>query len=277
MPALFNPQKSIRTEAKPFPVLLLLDTSRSMDAVIHITNMRVIGHEFSDGQEWDIVDGDEIYTRISELNRSVEEMLQEFTDLCKNGTPVTVGVISFNSVATQIRLDGTHTFTPADKVRWTQLKADGETSLGAALSLAKQLLEDKTETPGHAYRPLVILVSDGAPTDNWQAPLDRFMHDGRSSRCDRLAMMVGEASGTPVFPGAVKAFAEGTGNEPVYASKAEEISRFFKFITMSVSARSRSTQPNDTPQASLSLQQFISCTNKGDSAVADEDFDPFDS
>lgn len=275
MPALFNPQNSIRVEAKPFPVLLLLDTSSSMDAVIHITNMRVIGHKYADGQEWNIVDGDEVFTRISELNRSVEEMLQEFSGLCKSGTPVTVGVISFNSVVTQIRLDGVHTFTPADKARWEQLTTDGETCLGGALSLAKQLMEDKSETPGHAYRPLVILVSDGAPTDNWREPLDRFIHDGRSSRCDRMAMMVGEDSSAPDFPDAIKAFAEGTGNEPVYASKVEEISRFFKFITMSVSARSCSTQSGGTPRAALSLQQFISCADGGDTAA--EDYDPFES
>ena len=43
-----------------------------------------------------------------------------------------------------------------------------------------QMIEDKKITLSRAYRPTIVLVSDGNPTDNWEDPLDDFINACRS-------------------------------------------------------------------------------------------------
>jgi uncharacterized protein YegL len=67
----------------------------------------------------------------------------------------------------------------------------GMTPLGTALQMAKAMIEDKDVVPSRAYRPTVVLVSDGGPNDAWEKPLNAFISDGRSAKCDRMAMAIG--------------------------------------------------------------------------------------
>lgn len=112
--------------------------------------------------------------------------------------------------------------------------------MGTALRMAKDMIEDKETTPSRAYRPLVILCSDGAPNDDWEAPMDNFIKDGRSSKCDRMAMAIGSDANEAVL----KRFIEGTENPLFYAKDASSMHKFFKFVTMSVATRSHSQNPN---------------------------------
>jgi uncharacterized protein YegL len=57
--------------------------------------------------------------------------------------------------------------------------------------MAKAMIEDKDVVPSRAYRPTVVLVSDGGPNDAWEKPLNAFISDGRSAKCDRMAMAIG--------------------------------------------------------------------------------------
>ncbi|MFL5346088.1 MAG: hypothetical protein ACJ8AT_14970 [Hyalangium sp.] len=45
------------------------------------------------------------------------------------------------------------------------MPAEGRTLMGAAFELARELIEDRTRLPARAYRPTLVLVSDGIPTD----------------------------------------------------------------------------------------------------------------
>ena len=51
--------------------------------------------------------------------------------------------------------------------------------MGSAFTIAHQLLEDREAIPSRAYRPALVLVSDGLPTDDgeeenilWLTPSD---------------------------------------------------------------------------------------------------------
>ena len=121
-----------------------------------------------------------------------------------------------------------------------KLEASGMTPMGTALHMAKDMIEDKETTPSRAYRPLVILCSDGAPNDDWEDPMDNFIKDGRSSKCDRMAMAIGSDANEAVL----KRFIEGTENPLFYAKDASSMHKFFQFVTMSVATRSHSQNPN---------------------------------
>ncbi len=207
----FDPLKYTVAKAKPLPVVLLLDTSSSMNA----------GGEQS---------------KIAELDSAVRDMIKDFAHEEQLETEIQVSVITFGYNGVQLALP----YTNASKVEMKKLEAQGNTPMGMALRMAKDMIEDKETTPSRAYRPLVILCSDGEPNDDWQEPMDKFIKDGRSSKCDRMAMAIGSDANEAVL----KHFIEGTENPLFYAKDASSMHKFFKFVTMSVATRSHSQNPN---------------------------------
>lgn len=199
------------TAARPLPVILLADVSGSMAA-----------------------EG-----KIDALNQSVREMLATFAASDDLRAEIHVAIITFGGVA---RL---HTpLQPAGAVRWVDLIAEGGTPMGQAMSIAADLVEDREKLPGRAYRPTVVLISDGQPTDEWQAGLDRIAKQGRAQKADRIALAIGGDADIEMM----RRFLADDKKQVFVAADARRIKEFFQFVTMSVTARSRSANPNDVPQ-----------------------------
>lgn len=203
----FDPSKYTVAKARPLPVVLLLDRSGSM------------------GGE-----------KISTLNSAVNEMIQSFKTAGQGEVEINLGVISFGDGGASYDLP----LQPVASINGISLQANGGTPMGMALLMAKDLIEDKEIIPSKGYRPAVVLVSDGAPNDDWQQPMENFISNGRSSKCERFAMAIGTTQEDPVL----NKFLSGTENKVFLASDASKIRDFFKFVTMSVSVRSRSQNPN---------------------------------
>jgi uncharacterized protein YegL len=86
---------------------------------------------------------------------------------------VYLSVITFDSTAKQIvPLTSLESFTPPT------LKAEGNTALGAAITLLNEALdrEIKPNVEGRKgdYRPLIFLLTDGAPTDPYREPVKKL-------------------------------------------------------------------------------------------------------
>ncbi len=213
---MFDPKKFTTPTAKPLPVILLLDVSSSMS-------------------------GD----KIENLNKAVEDMLDTFAQEEKMETEILVSVITFgNQVELQVP------YTKASQVQWQGLQANGMTPMGTALKMAKAMIEDKETTPSRAYRPTIVLVSDGQPNDSWERPLEDFISEGRSSKCDRMAMAIGRDADETIL----KRFIEGSSHDLFYAENAGQLHEFFQRVTMSVTMRTQSKNPNVVP-ASIELDE----------------------
>lgn len=232
---MFDPSKFTTPKAKPLPVVLLLDVSTSMSG-----------------------------EKIDNLNDAVEKMISTFSEEEKIETEILVSVITFgNEVKLHIP------FTKASSIQWAPLEANGMTPMGTALKMAKTMIEDKETTPSRAYRPTIVLVSDGQPNDSWESPLDEFTSGGRSSKCDRMAMAIGRDADETVL----KRFIEGTPHELFTAETAGQLHEFFQRVTMSVTTRTQSKNPNEVP-ASISIDTDSSnakTENTHSSSVEDQD------
>ena len=245
---MFDSTKFTVQKAKPSPVFLLLDVSGSMAEVVDLENVRRTGQTLvSDGKTWELVEGG--ISKIHILNEAVRKMIESFSTEERMETEFLVSIIVFGDSATQHLLP-----TPASSVQWADMTADGCTAMGAAFSMAKDLIEDKNVVPSRAYRPTVVLVSDGEPTDDWKQPLESLIAEGRSSKCFFMAMGIGEYPGMPVlerFISRTPVLAEVNGtailNTVFRATDADKIHEFFRKVTMSVSMRSKSTNPNAVP------------------------------
>jgi len=207
----FDPTKFTAPAAKPLPVILLLDVSGSMQG-----------------------------EKIRNLNAAVKDMLDTFRDSHSGEVEIHVAIITFGA---QVTLH--QPLASAANVSWRDLSASGGTPLGTAFKMAKAMIEDKDLVPSRAYRPTVVLVSDGRPGDSWKEPLKDFVGEGRSSKCERMAMAIG----ADADEGVLGEFIAGAAYPLFYAENAKQLRDFFKFVTMSVTIRTKSQTPNATPDA----------------------------
>ncbi len=244
----FDPTKFTVQKAKPLPVFLLLDVSGSMGEVVDPENVRRTGQTFeSDGKLWELVEGGT--SKIQILNDAVKKMIDSFAAEEKMETEFLVSIIVFGDRAMQHLPP-----TSASSVKWEDMTADGCTAMGESFSLTKGLIEDKNVVPSRAYRPTIVLVSDGEPTDDWQQPLEQLITEDRSSKCFFMAMGIGENPGMKVlerFISRTPILAEVNGaaipNTVFQAIDADKIHEFFRKVTMSITVRSKSQNPNNIP------------------------------
>lgn len=245
---MFDSTKFTAQKAKPLPVFLLLDVSGSMNEVVDPENVRRTGQTLvSDGKTWELVEGGT--SKIQVLNEAVRKMIESFAAEERMETEFLVSIIVFGDNATQHLPP-----TAASSVKWADMTANGCTAMGAAFSLAKGLIEDKKVVPSRAYRPTVVLVSDGQPTDDWKQPLESLIAGGRSSKCFFMAMGIGENPGMQVLerlisqtPVLVEVNGIAISNTVFRATDAEKMHEFFRKVTMSVTVRSKSSNPNAVP------------------------------
>ena len=115
--------------------------------------------------------------------------------------------------------------------------------MGAAFDLARQMIEDRNVVSSRSYRPTIVLVSDGQPTDAWQQPLEAFLASERGGKGFRMALAIGADADNAVL----KTFLADPAARVYRADEAKQIRTFFQLVTMSVSSRSRSANPNSAP------------------------------
>jgi uncharacterized protein YegL len=140
-----------------------------------------------------------------------------------------VGVITFGGIA---RMH--HPLTPACDLVWQDMVADGMTPLGQALTIASDVLEDRTQLPNRSAKPVLVLVSDGLPNDAWKEPLNHLLNAPRASKATRFSVAIGNDVDEEAMS-VLEQFAS-AGCESVFrAGNAHRIVQFFDWLTMSVS------------------------------------------
>lgn len=203
-----NIKKFVANKARPLPVIIMADTSGSMS-----------------------VDG-----KIDSLNQSLRDMTKSFSQESRSRAEINVAVITFGGQA-QVHLD----LTPAHQIEQIQeLNATGGTPLGQACILAKELIEDKEIIPGRAYRPVIILLSDGHPTDDYSTAFGELVNSERAQKATRFALSIGADADDRILGD----FGNDIEAPLFHARNASEIHRFFRAVTMSVANHSKSQSPN---------------------------------
>ncbi len=207
----------VSNSVRHLPVILLLDVSGSMS----------------------------FENRIGSLNTAVQEMIESFKNNDERDINIELSVITFGGKAVvQLPL------SEVKELNFTEeFSASGNTPLGAALKLAKEMIEDKELIRSKDYRPTIVLASDGGPNDEWESVMEDFISNGRSSKCDRWALAIGESADEEML----KQFLKGTENELLHAANASQLVNFFKLISMSVNTRSKSQNPNMLPKLTASV------------------------
>lgn len=106
---------------------------------------------------------------IQELNQGLQAFVEAVQEDEMSAYSVEIGVITAGGTVREEL-----PFTTANAIREVSpLVADGITPLGAAVELALRRLEERKAAYKRAgvayYQPWLVIISDGEPTDSWQA------------------------------------------------------------------------------------------------------------
>jgi uncharacterized protein YegL len=182
------------------------------------------------------------HAKIETLNLAVREMLVALASAAEPDVEIRVAVISFGGGGARLH----RPLSTPDAAGWTDLGAAGGTPLGAAIDELVKVTEDRTVLPANAFVPTVLLVSDGHPTDNFEAALTRFAKSAVGARSVRLALRIGPDANQDVL----ERFT-GDPNAVLAASDAAEIDKHFQFVTYTVMSRAKSTAQGTTDLPTL--------------------------
>lgn len=116
---------------------------------------------------------------LDELNAGLRTFFDELSADSLAMKRVEVGIITFGPVKVETPFMSASSFYPPT------LQAQGDTPMGAAIMEALNMVEDRKHdyrSNGISYyRPWVFLITDGAPTDFWQASA-AAVREGESSK-----------------------------------------------------------------------------------------------
>lgn len=134
--------------------------------------------------------------KINSLNFAIKEALPAMRNVADENpnAEILCRAISFDCNAKW----HIETPTPIDNFEWIDLSVGGLTSMGAALKLVAEELE--TDRMGdRALPPVLVLLSDGAPTDDFKSGLDKLMALPWGKKAVRLSIAIGAGTDTDVL------------------------------------------------------------------------------
>jgi uncharacterized protein YegL len=180
--------------------------------------------------------------KIDSLNRAMSEMIESFRQNDSVQAELNVAIITFGGSAKLVQ-----DLTPVDEITIPTFTAGGGTPLGGAIRLATDLIEDRERLPKNAYRPVIVLLTDGVPTDDADSAISKFVSEGRSRSCDRWSIGVGEGYTHEQPKALLEKFLSNPEDKFVMnVQKANEIVEFFAILSTMLETRTKSKNPNES-------------------------------
>jgi uncharacterized protein YegL len=180
--------------------------------------------------------------KIEALNNAIREVIPAMRKAAEGNPEVQfyVRAIRFSSGASW------HVATPTllSDFKWIDLTADGETDMGQAFAL---LAEDFRNMPqdARALPPQIVLISDGKPTDDWKGALQALFNVPWGRRAVRQAIAIGQDADHETL----KKFIDNVERPVLRADNAEQLVRYFRYVSTSVAATPLGKEAPPAPKA----------------------------
>ncbi|MBI3734322.1 MAG: tellurium resistance protein [Chloroflexi bacterium] len=113
--------------------------------------------------------------------------------------------------------------------KWSDLSADGHTDMGEALAMLAEQLKIPPMSD-RALPPVLVLISDGQPTDNFQQGLDMLLAQPWGKKAVRIAIAIGEDADHEVL----QLFIGNPELKPLQANNPEALVRQIKWVSTAV-------------------------------------------
>jgi uncharacterized protein YegL len=186
-------------------------------------------------------------TKIEELNKNYEDFVSFVRTNSRARAMVDLSVISFGHEVSVV-----NGYSNIESVKVTEFSANGPTPMGAAMKKAYDLLELRRrhykEKGIQHYKPILILMTDGEATDDYQESAAEISTKVKEKRLKVLPFIIGQNNRSK----ALAAFS------PIYKPKAITSSDDFKEMFRLLS------ESTLTPQIDP-WNKFMGGTDEGDS------------
>ncbi len=170
-----------------------------------------------------LVDGSgsmRVQGKIEALNAAIQEAIPSMQSIARENpqAAIYVNAIRFGDDARWM----VERLTPVSEFIWPEVEAGGMTAMGEALVMVGEALQAPL-IRDRALPPVLVLVTDGLPTDDFQAGLNYLLGKPWGRRAVRMVVAMGEdAAGTEVQE-YLRAFVSEDAPRPFQANNPEAL------------------------------------------------------
>lgn len=168
-------------------------------------------------------------TKIGSLNGTMEELLPSLIGVGEASTDVKIAIMKFS---TDVEWVTPEPVRIEENQYWNRLEAEGLTFMGDAfLELSKKLSRSSfLNSPSISFAPVIFLLSDGSPNDDWKKGLETLKQNKWFQHGLKIALGIGSKVNMDVL----RAF---TGNDElaVQAKNADQLRELIKLLAVTSS------------------------------------------
>ncbi len=165
--------------------------------------------------------------KIGTVNHAIQSVIPEMLDAAEDNpnAQLMIRALRFATGASWM----TEESIPIEDFVWDDLVANGVTDLGEALNLVCEQLSMPPMSE-RALPPVLVLLSDGHPTDNYKVALDRLLHMPWGRKSVRIAISIGSDADDNIL-------AEFTGTKELVlqANDAASLTKMIKWASTAAS------------------------------------------
>jgi len=168
-----------------------------------------------------------VHGKIQALNTAIREAIPHMRRVAKDNpnAQVLVRAVRFS--------DGAYWHiaqpVPVEQFEWVDLQAKGVTDMGKALKLVAEQLE-MPPMPERALPPVLVLISDGQPTDDFAAGLNALLDLPWGKKAVRIAIAIGEDANLEVL----QRFINNSELKPLRANNPEALTTHIRWASTAV-------------------------------------------
>ena len=210
-------------------------------------------------------------SKIGTVNTVMEETIPEVRTVGGADTEIKVAVLTFDSECNWMYDQP----ISIESFQWSTLSAHGMTYLGDACRELNSKLSRKVwmNAPSLSYAPVIILLSDGAPNDDWESGIEVLKKNSWFKHALKFAVAVGDDCDKNVL-----SFFTGDPEAVVQVNNGKALAKMLRFITVKSSEIGSQSQGSNndgtqlTPEAADTLKQDM-LNQQVQDIVSKEDLD----
>ena len=189
-------------------------------------------------------------TKIGAVNTAIREVLPELKDAGGSDIDLKVACLTFSN--------GCQWMYPSpvssESFQWTNVEAIGWTDLGAACQELSEKLSKNgfLKAPSGSVAPAIFLMSDGEPTDDFQAGLEKLKQNNWFKYAIKVAVAIGDDANKEVL-------AQFTGNSEavITVHTPEALKKWIRKVSITSSQIGSKSQPASNGQIQSKQDSMI--------------------
>ncbi|MBS7369311.1 MAG: VWA domain-containing protein [Oscillospiraceae bacterium] len=167
-------------------------------------------------------------SKIGTVNAVMEELVPEIRDIGGADADIRIAVLKFSGGSSWMYDEP----VSAEEFEWQAIDAENVTDLGSAFTelSAKLSRNEYMRSPSLSFAPVMILMSDGYPTDNFEKGLEELKKNRWYNAGIKAAVAIGEDADLDIL-----ARFTGSSDSVVTAHNGEALAKLIKFVAVTSS------------------------------------------